>query len=119
MGRHRPLRVEGFGSAVAAVPVDDGGARLPAGTHPSRSGAVRRERTDARLDTLFLAMPVSWRGTIQQYAGHLHRLRATKLVVRVYDYVDAAVPVLSRMYQRRLKGYKALGYAIQEAPGPS
>ncbi|HEY3081437.1 MAG TPA: DEAD/DEAH box helicase, partial [Chloroflexota bacterium] len=72
---------------------------------------------DARLDTLFLAMPVSWRGTIQQYAGRLHRLHATKQVVQVYDYVDANVPVLARMYERRLKGYKAIGYAVQPPTG--
>ncbi len=67
---------------------------------------------DARLDTLFLAMPVSWRGTIQRYADRLHRLYATKKVVQIYDYVDSAVPVLARMYERRLKGYSAIGYAI-------
>jgi superfamily II DNA or RNA helicase len=50
---------------------------------------------DSRLDTLFLAMPVSWRGTIQQYVGRLHRLHANKRVVRVFDYVDVHVPMLS------------------------
>ena len=55
------------------------------------------------LDTLFLALPVSWRGTIQQYAGRLHRLHARKRIVQVFDYVDVNVPVLSRMYERRLK----------------
>ncbi|MFQ5737272.1 MAG: DEAD/DEAH box helicase family protein [Thermodesulfobacteriota bacterium] len=69
---------------------------------------------DRRLDTLFLAMPVSWRGTLQQYAGRLHRLHASKRVVRIYDYVDTDVPVLRRMYERRLKGYRAIGYAVQE-----
>jgi superfamily II DNA or RNA helicase len=62
-------------------------------------------------------MPVSWRGTVQQYAGCLHRLHATKQVVQVYDYVDANVPVLTRMYDRRLKGYKAIGYAVQPPTG--
>ncbi len=69
---------------------------------------------DARLDTLFLAMPISWRGTIQQYAGRLHRLHANKKVVQIYDYVDAQVPVLLRMYERRIKGYNAIGYSVQE-----
>ncbi|GBE01654.1 type III restriction enzyme, res subunit [bacterium BMS3Abin08] len=69
---------------------------------------------DARLDTLFLAMPISWRGTIQQYAGRLHRLHANKKVVQIYDYVDAQVAVLLRMYERRLKGYSAIGYSVQE-----
>ena len=67
---------------------------------------------DARLDTLFLAMPISWRGTLQQYVGRLHRLHKDKLVVRVYDYVDASVPMLNRMYEKRLKGYKAVGYTV-------
>jgi len=69
---------------------------------------------DARLDTLFLAMPVSWRGTLQQYAGRLHRLHDQKHVVQVYDYLDAEVPMLARMYEKRLKGYKALGYTVDD-----
>lgn len=72
---------------------------------------------DARLDTLFLAMPVSWRGTIQQYAGRLHRLHADKTVVVIYDYVDGAVPVLWRMHQRRLNGYAAIGYSVSAEDG--
>ena len=69
---------------------------------------------DARLDTLFLAMPISWRGTLQQYVGRLHRLHDNKRVVQVYDYVDAQVPMLARMYARRLKGYSAIGYSIEQ-----
>ena len=68
---------------------------------------------DARLDTLFLAMPISWKGTLQQYVGRLHRLCDGKRVVRVYDYVDANIPMLARMYQKRLKGYGAIGYTVQ------
>lgn len=64
----------------------------------------------ARLDTLFLAMPVSWKGTLIQYSGRLHRLHAGKSEVRVYDYVDSQVPVLARMFQRRLATYRAVGY---------
>ncbi len=67
---------------------------------------------DARLDTLFLAMPISWKGTLQQYVGRLHRLHDNKRVVQVYDYVDDRVPMLARMYERRLKGYSAIGYTI-------
>ena len=66
---------------------------------------------DARLDTLFLTMPVSWRGTVVQYTGRLHRLHPGKTEVRIYDYVDRRVPVLARMYERRLTGYRTLGYA--------
>ena len=65
---------------------------------------------DARLDTLFLTMPVSWRGTVVQYTGRLHRLHPAKTEVRIYDYVDQRVPVLARMYKRRLTGYRAIGY---------
>jgi len=68
---------------------------------------------DSRLDTLFLAMPVSWRGTLQQYAGRLHRLHKSKKEVRIYDYIDHKVPVLAKMYEKRLRGYKALGYSIK------
>jgi superfamily II DNA or RNA helicase len=71
---------------------------------------------DARLDTLFLALPVSWRGTLIQYAGRLHRLHKTKQEVRIFDYVDREAPVLWRMFQKRLRGYRALGYARDEAP---
>lgn len=68
---------------------------------------------DARLDTLFLAMPISWKGTLQQYVGRLHRLYDGKKVVEVYDYVDADVLMLARMYGRRLKGYADMGYKIR------
>ncbi|MCL5951374.1 MAG: DEAD/DEAH box helicase [Chloroflexi bacterium] len=67
---------------------------------------------DARLDTLFLALPISWRGTLTQYAGRLHRLSDAKKEVLIYDYADLDVPVLARMYARRRTGYKAIGYEI-------
>jgi len=67
---------------------------------------------DARLDTLFLTLPVSWRGTIAQYVGRLHRLHNRKREVRVYDYADLNVPMLAKMFDRRCRGYEALGYTI-------
>jgi superfamily II DNA or RNA helicase/very-short-patch-repair endonuclease len=67
---------------------------------------------DPRLDTLFLALPVSWRGTIAQYVGRLHRLHEGKREVQVYDYADLNVPVLARMFDRRCQGYEAVGYTI-------
>jgi superfamily II DNA or RNA helicase/very-short-patch-repair endonuclease len=67
---------------------------------------------DARLDTLFLTLPVSWRGTIAQYAGRLHRLHDRKREVHVYDYADLNVPMLARMFDRRCRGYEAIGYTI-------
>src|SRR5260370_670964 len=67
---------------------------------------------DSRLDTLFLALPISWRGTIAQYGGGLHRLHESKREVRVYDYADLNVAMLSRMFDKRCRGYEALGYTI-------
>ena len=67
---------------------------------------------DARLDTLFLALPISWKGVLAQYVGRLHRPHPGKREVRVYDYVDEAVPVLRRMSEKRVRGYKNLGYFI-------
>jgi superfamily II DNA or RNA helicase len=71
---------------------------------------------DARLDTLFLALPVSWKGTLIQYAGRLQRLHPRKREVRIFDYVDRDVPMLLRMFERRLRGYRAIGYARGEVP---
>jgi superfamily II DNA or RNA helicase len=68
---------------------------------------------DERLDTLFLTLPISWRGTLNQYAGRLHRIHDTKKKVVIYDYADLDVPVLVRMYDRRLRGYRAIGYEIE------
>jgi superfamily II DNA or RNA helicase len=64
------------------------------------------------LDTLFLVFPFSWKGMLVQYTGRLNRVSHGKNEIRVYDYVDEKVPVLSRMYGRRLKGYKALGFTV-------
>ncbi|MEE4606063.1 MAG: DEAD/DEAH box helicase family protein, partial [Desulfobacteraceae bacterium] len=69
---------------------------------------------DERLDTLFLTLPISWRGTLNQYAGRLHRIYDSKKKVVIYDYADLNVPVLARMYDRRLKGYRSLGYEIKD-----
>ena len=68
---------------------------------------------DARLDTLFLAMPISWRGTLAQYAGRLHRLHDQKRDVLIHDYADVQVPMLNRMFLRRLSGYHAIGYRVE------
>ena len=71
---------------------------------------------DARLDTLFLTMPVSWKGTLVQYAGRLHRLHPGKTEVRIYDYVDREVPLFQRMFEKRLRGYRAIGYTPDDGP---
>lgn len=67
---------------------------------------------DPQLDTLFLALPVSWRGTVAQYVGRLHRLHKGKREVRVYDYADLNVRMLANMFDRRCRGYESLGYAV-------
>ncbi|MGE5606834.1 MAG: TOTE conflict system archaeo-eukaryotic primase domain-containing protein [Bacteroidota bacterium] len=68
---------------------------------------------DARLDTLFLTMPISWKGTLAQYAGRLHREHDQKKEVIIYDYVDPEVPMLLKMWKRRIKGYQVIGYRIE------
>ncbi|MGD9825033.1 MAG: DEAD/DEAH box helicase family protein [Desulfobacter sp.] len=73
---------------------------------------------EARLDTLFLAMPIAWKGTLQQYAGRLHRFSEHKKEVRIYDYVDIHVKMLEKMYAKRLKGYAAIGYKAKVASLP-
>jgi superfamily II DNA or RNA helicase len=95
--------------AMVAVPEAESRVILATGSY------IGEGFDDARLDTLFLAMPISWKGTLQQYVGRLHRLHDNKRVVQVYDYVDNAVPMLARMYERRLKGYSAIGYTIEQA----
>jgi superfamily II DNA or RNA helicase len=65
-----------------------------------------------RLDRLFLALPISWKGSLAQYAGRIHRISEGKEKVVIYDYVDASVPMLQRMFNRRSKGYEAMGYKL-------
>jgi superfamily II DNA or RNA helicase len=93
---------------LAAIPNDEERVLLATGRY------IGEGFDDARLDTLFLAMPISWRGTLQQYVGRLHRLHDNKREVIVYDYVDGVVPVLSAMYAKRVRGYEAVGYQIQD-----
>ena len=69
------------------------------------------------LDTLVLAMPISWKGTLQQYAGRLHREHATKTDVRIVDFVDTGHPALLRMWDKRQRGYRAMGYRLGQEQG--
>ncbi len=71
------------------------------------------------LDTLVLTMPVSWKGTLQQYAGRLHREHATKTDVRIIDFVDTGHPALLRMWEKRQRGYRAMGYRMADERGAS
>jgi superfamily II DNA or RNA helicase len=97
-------------SALASVPENESRVILATGSY------IGEGFDDARLDTLFLAMPISWKGTLQQYVGRLHRLHDNKRFVQVYDYVDNNVLMLARMFERRLKGYSAIGYVIEQEP---
>lgn len=72
---------------------------------------------EVRLDTLFLTMPISWEGRLKQYAGRLHRSYKEKELVKIYDYIDSNVPELLRMYKKRQKGYKAMGYELESNLG--
>ena len=99
-------------AALAAVPENESRVILATGSY------IGEGFDDARLDTLFLAMPISWKGTLQQYVGRLHRLHDNKRFVQVYDYVDNYVLMLARMYGRRLKGYAAIGYVIEQETFP-
>jgi len=67
------------------------------------------------LDTLILAMPISWKGTLQQYAGRLHREHASKTDVKIIDFVDTGHPALLRMWDKRQRGYRAMGYRVAES----
>jgi len=102
---HRAARAQ-----LAAMPANEERLVLATGRY------IGEGFDDARLDTLFLAMPVSWKGTLVQYTGRLHRLHPGKSEVRIFDYVDREVPMLLRMFEKRLRGYRAIGYARGEAP---
>jgi superfamily II DNA or RNA helicase len=99
-------------AALAAVPENESRVILATGSY------IGEGFDDARLDTLFLAMPISWKGTLQQYVGRLHRLHDNKRFVQVYDYVDNYVLMLARMYERRLKGYSTIGYVVEQETSP-
>ena len=105
-GGTRPKEARDILSRLASIPENEARALLATGRY------IGEGFDDARLDTLFLTLPVSWRGTIAQYVGRLHRLHHGKREVRVYDYADLDVPMLARMFDRRCCGYEAAGYTI-------
>jgi very-short-patch-repair endonuclease len=94
------------GARLATIPEHEPRALIATGRY------IGEGFDDPRLDTLFLTLPVSWRGTIAQYVGRLHRLHHCKREVRVYDYADLNVPMLARMFDQRCRGYEAVGYKI-------
>ncbi|MCC6392953.1 MAG: DEAD/DEAH box helicase family protein [Bryobacterales bacterium] len=103
MGRKE---TEAVAERLARIPPDEERVLLATGKY------IGEGFDDPRLDTLFVTLPVSWRGTVAQYVGRLHRLHEAKREVRVYDYADLDVPMLARMFDRRCRGYEAVGYAI-------
>jgi very-short-patch-repair endonuclease len=103
----RKKELDAISARLAAIPADEARVILATGRY------VGEGFDDARLDTLFLTLPVSWHGTIAQYVGRLHRLYDGKREVRVYDYADLNVPMLARMFDRRGRGYEAIGYKMQ------
>jgi superfamily II DNA or RNA helicase/very-short-patch-repair endonuclease len=106
-GGMRKKELDTISARLAAIPADESRVILATGRY------VGEGFDDARLDTLFLTLPVSWHGTIAQYVGRLHRLYDGKREVRVYDYADLNVPMLARMFDRRGRGYEAIGYKMQ------
>jgi len=92
---------------VAAIPADEERLVLATGKY------IGEGFDDPRLDTLFLALPVAWKGTVTQYAGRLHRRHGGKREVRIYDYVDRQVGMLARMFDKRLRAYRAMGYTLE------
>ena len=96
-------------AGLAAIPDDEERLILATGRY------IGEGFDDARLDTLFLAMPLSWKGTLVQYAGRLHRLHPKKTEVRIFDYVDREVALLVRMFEKRMRTYRAIGYGRDEA----
>lgn len=92
--------------------------RLPTAQVVVATGKYVGEGFDLpRLDTLFLAMPIAWKGSLAQYAGRIHRETDGKKRVTIHDYVDCGLPMLDRMFKKREKSYKAMGYQIEFAEG--
>lgn len=92
---------------LAAIPDDEERLLLATGRY------IGEGFDDARLDTLFLVMPVSWRGMLIQYAGRLDRPHPDKQEVRIIDYVDRDESVLAKMFEKRLRGYRRMGYSVE------
>jgi superfamily II DNA or RNA helicase/very-short-patch-repair endonuclease len=97
---------EAMRERLAGIPHDEERVILATGKY------IGEGFDDPRLDTLFVTLPISWRGTVAQYVGRLHRLHDAKREVQVYDYADLDIPMLSRMFDRRCRGYEAVGYTI-------
>jgi len=96
--------------ALAEIPPDEERLVLATGRY------IGEGFDDARLDTLFLAMPISWKGVLIQYTGRLHRGHSGKKDVLIFDYADRQVPMLDRMFEKRLRAYRSIGYELSTHP---
>lgn len=105
---HGKLRQKDRRAAIARWGDPDGDPRVLLAT----GRYVGEGFDDPRLQTLVLAAPFSWRGTLVQYDGRLTRTAPGKTEILVYDYLDTDVPLLRRMFERRKAGYRALGFAV-------
>jgi very-short-patch-repair endonuclease len=105
-GRMRRRDHEDLANRLAAIPADEDRVLVATGKY------IGEGFDDSRLDTLFLTLPVSWRGTVAQYVGRLHRLQEGKRDVQVYDYADLDVAMLAKMFDRRCRAYEAVGYTV-------
>ncbi len=105
-GKDKPKEKREKLETIKAVPSDEKIIIIATGKY------VGEGFDEPRLDTLFLAMPISWKGTLAQYVGRLHRNYDGKTVVIVHDYADIFVPMLDRMYHKRIRGYAELGYSM-------
>ncbi len=103
-GRMGKKQREALRAQIASIPDDQERVVIATGK------LIGEGFDDARLDTLFLVHPISWSGTLQQYAGRLHRSHANKDEVKIYDYIDLQVPMLMAMFKKRVKGYRKMGY---------
>ncbi len=100
--------------AMKAQDFKDANAQLPHAQVIVATGKYVGEGFDLpKLDCLFLAMPISWKGSLAQYAGRIHRESDGKEQVSIHDYIDASLPMLQRMFRKREKGYKSMGYEIE------
>ena len=105
------MRVKERDAAMAAV--DDAQVLIATGKYIGEGFDL------PKLDTLFLGLPISWKGSLAQYAGRIHRRSEGKVRVTIYDYVDSTLPTLERMFKRRKNAYGALGYTVAEGDVPA
>ncbi len=105
-----PAHAAPYGDGDVSGPLHPPGVQGDNGRVSARDEIQSEGFDHPTLDTLLLALPVAWKGTLTQYAGRLSRAAAGKRDARIYDYADTRVPVLARMYAKRERVYRSLGY---------